>query len=135
MVKNNINFVKTMLYYWPKKSIRCPFFPIFNDKITTLMPIFCQKNIKSLKNMLFSCPCFINQTSILSKRRCFLVIFFKFFIKNPFLSGPYLVKKNVNSVKTTLYYRPKRSIEHLIWSEFSRKITLIHIFYQKTSIL
>ena len=44
--------VKTTLYYGPKRSIGCPFFPIFHENINTFMPIFCQK------------------TSILSKTHC-----------------------------------------------------------------
>ena len=41
--KKNVNSVKTTLYYGPKKSIGCPFFPISHEKITALMSIFCQK--------------------------------------------------------------------------------------------
>ena len=39
----NVNSVRTTLQDGPKKSIGCPFFPIFHEKITTLMPTFCQK--------------------------------------------------------------------------------------------
>ena len=64
--QNNVNSVKTTLYYGPKKSIGCPFFSNFSrknhcshilskkspfsKKHTALMPIFCQKNVHSLKN-------------------------------------------------------------------------------------
>ena len=133
MVKNNVNFIKTTVYYGPKKEIgnRIPFVRIFNDKISALVPIFCQKNIKSLKNTLLSCPCFIKQASILSKTRCSHVIFSNFSLKS-LPVRPIFGKKNVNSVKTKLYYRPNRSLGHLIWSEFTGKITaLMHIFYQK----
>ena len=54
--QKNVNFVKTTLYYGPKKSKGCPFFPIFHDKISTLMPIFSQKNVRSKKNTLLLCP-------------------------------------------------------------------------------
>ena len=43
--QKNVNFVKTTVYYEPKKSIGCHFFPIFHEKITTLMLIFCNKNV------------------------------------------------------------------------------------------
>ena len=46
--QQHVNSVKTTLYYGPKNSIECPFFPISHEKITTLMPIFC-KNVHSLK--------------------------------------------------------------------------------------
>ena len=36
-------------YYGPKKSIGCPFFPISHEKISAVMPIFCQQNVHSLK--------------------------------------------------------------------------------------
>ena len=41
--QKNVNFVKIKLYYGPEKSIRYPFFPIFHDKISAVMPIFFQK--------------------------------------------------------------------------------------------
>ena len=56
------------------------FFPIFHEKITTLMPTFCQKNVHSLKKTLISCPYFVRKTSILSKTQCSYVIFFQFFL-------------------------------------------------------
>ena len=41
--QKNVNSVKTTLSYWPKKSIGSSFFPIFHQKTTLLMPIFCLK--------------------------------------------------------------------------------------------
>ena len=64
------------------------------------MPIFCQKNAKCLKNTLFSCPCFVKKTSILSKTRCSHVIFFKFFMEKSLPVMPIFSQKNVNFVKT-----------------------------------
>ena len=79
----NVNFVQTILYYGPKKSIGCLLFQflrininphahifskttsIIKKKKATLMPIFCQKNVHSLKNSMFSCH------------------LFNFFMKNP----------------------------------------------------
>ena len=34
---------------WAKKVKSMPFFPIFHEKIYSLMPIFCQQNVHSLK--------------------------------------------------------------------------------------
>ena len=46
----NVNSVLTTLYgLWAKKVNRIPFFPIFHENITALMPIFCQQNVHSLK--------------------------------------------------------------------------------------
>ena len=83
--QQNVNSVKTTLYFGPKKSIDCPFFPISHEKITALMPIFC-KNVNSLKQTALI-------TSILLKTLCSHDIFFKNFHKNPILSCPCLVKK------------------------------------------
>ena len=43
--QKNVNSVKTILSYGPKKSKWCPFFPILNEKATLFMPIFCWKNV------------------------------------------------------------------------------------------
>ena len=70
------------------------FFPIFHEKITTLMSIFCQKNVPSLKNTVLSYPYIIRKMSILSKTQCSHVIFFYFsknFEKNHHTSGIELV--------------------------------------------
>ena len=45
----NVNSVKTILYYGPKKSVEYHYFPIFHEKITALMSILCQKNINFVK--------------------------------------------------------------------------------------
>ena len=53
-------------------------------------------------------------------------------MKNPMLSRPFW-SRNVNSVKTTVYYRPKKSGCLVFSSIFHEKITaLMHIFCQKT---
>ena len=70
--QKHVNSVKTKLYYGSKKSIGCPLFTIFHEKITTLMPflskkrtfskehtlltrIFGQKNVNFFKNTVLSC--------------------------------------------------------------------------------
>ena len=66
----NVNFDKTTRYNGLKKLIGCPFFQFFTNKYQpacphfvqndaysqkarSLMPIFCQKNVHSLKNTVF----------------------------------------------------------------------------------
>ena len=75
--QKHVNSVKTKLYYGSKKSIGCPLFTIFHEKITTLMPflskkrtfskehtlltrIFGQKNVNFFKNTVLSCQFFQN---------------------------------------------------------------------------
>ena len=73
--QQNVNSIKTTLYYGRKKLIGFPYFPSFHEKITALahiwskkrpfsknqtalMSIFSQKNVHSLKNMVLSCHFF-----------------------------------------------------------------------------
>ena len=86
---------------------------------------FCQKNVHSLKNTLFSRAYLVRKTSIFSKTLCFHVNFFKIFIKNPLLPCLYLVKKNINSVKALLYFWPK-SQQDALFSDFSSKNNCFH---------
>ena len=134
----NINSVKTTVYYRPKKS-RCHVFSsIFHEKITALMPIFCQKNFLSPKKLTTVLPYFVKKPSIPSKTQCSNVIFFQIFMKNPLLSCPYLVKKKVTSVKTTLQYKPKKvKMMPISPPDFPRKKSLLSCpyFVKKTSTL
>ena len=93
--------------FWVKKVAGMPFFSIFVWKITALMPIFCRKNVHSLKNTLFS-----------------------------FHEKPPAVKpngqKSHKSVKTTLYYGPKKSKGYPFFPIFHEKMTArMTIFCQK----
>ena len=126
-----VNSVKTTLFYGHKSQQDALFVPLFHEKITPLMPIFYQKYVYSLKNTLLPCPYQSKKTSILSKTRCFHVLFFlKFFMKNSCCHA-HDWSKNVNFVKTTHYLGPKRSLDAL-FSYLSRKSTaLMSIFCQK----
>ena len=63
LVKKKHQFSQQYTILWAKKSIGCPlFFPIFDEKITALMPILCQKNVHSLNNTLLSCSVFFPVT-------------------------------------------------------------------------
>ena len=90
------------------------------------MPTFCQKNVHSLKNTLFSCPYFVKKTSILSKTPSSQVFFFIFHVK-PNAVMPIFGENNVNSVTTTLYYGPKKSIgcPFSLSRFFTKKITAV----------
>ena len=123
--RKNSNSVKTELYYGSKKSIECPFFPIFLGKIASLMSIFYQEN-----TILEKTHC--SQVHILSKNvqslkntvvRCY---FFKIFRKKFLLSSSYLVKKT--SILSKLNYIMGLRSQY-------EPPTLIPIFGQKASIL
>ena len=128
--QKNTNSVKTILYYGPKESIRCPFIPFFHEKIhaviswlffvknrpfcekhITLMPTICQKNVHSRQNTMLSCHFFI--------------------LKTPCFHAQDQSKK-VNSVKPTLYYCQKKWIGFPYFPNFHEKITALKpIFGQK----
>ena len=122
-----LQFWQNYIIGWAKKvnSNDALFFPIFHEKITTLMPTFCQKNVHSLKNTLFSCPYFVKKTSILSKTPSSQVFFFIFHVK-PNAVMPIFGENNVNSVTTTLDYGPKKSIGCPFFLHFSRKNHYCH---------
>ena len=151
--QKNVNSVKTTVYYGPKMSIACPFFPIFHEKNTrshshifvekrlfsenhtALMPIFCRKSVHLLKNTVL--PCHLLQI----------------FHEKTHASTPIFDQTSLNSVKTTLYYGLKKSIgypffwfftknnwfhDHILWKNVhSLKNTLYSFskFVKKPSIL
>ena len=134
--QKNVNSVKTTLYYGPKKSTGCPFFPILHEKINALMPIFCQKNVHSLKNHAALIPIFCQKNFNPLKNTVLSCIFFQIFHEKPPAVMPIFGQKNVNSVKTKLYYGPKKSIGCPFSPIFHQKITApVPIFCQKKSIL
>ena len=115
--QKNVISVKTTLYYGKKKSVGCSFFQKrpFPKKQTALMPIFCPKNVYSLKNTVLTCN-----------------FFFKFVMKNPLLSCPYLVKKT--SILTKLYYiMGQKSQQDALFSDFSRKNYCSHAHIMSTN--
>ena len=106
LVKKNVNSVKTKLYYAPKKSIRCPFFQCLTKKSL----LSCPYLVKKTKNF-WKTRC--SHAHVLSKIRPFSqkysapMSFFSNFHGKSLPVMPIFGQKNVNSVKTTLYYRPK----------------------------
>ena len=114
LIKKNLNYVKTKVYYGPKNSIGSLFFKFltkksllsclyfvkkrqFSRKLTALMPIFCQK--KRPFSQKHSAP----------------MSFFSNFHEKSLPVMPIFGQKNVNSVKTTLYFGPKKSIGYLFF--------------------
>ena len=88
------------------------FFQYFHEKLNVLMPLHC----KNFKN-----------TSTTSKTLCSQIIFSILSWKSPCCHA-HICSKNVNSVKTILYYELKTSIGYSLF-RFSRKN---HCFYAHT---
>ena len=106
----NVNSVKTTLFYGHKSHyVGCPFCSAFSRKnhcshenILSKIRIFSKKHTALM-------PILVKKTSILSKTQCSHVLFFFiFFMKNSCCRANDW-SKNVNFVKTTLYFGPKKS--------------------------
>ena len=123
--QKNVNSVKTTLYYGPKKSIGCPFFPISHEKNTAFMSIFCQKRSFSKIKQL-SCLYFVKKTSTLLKTKCSHVIFFIFLHKNPILLCLYLVKKRIFCQNYTIFWAIKVNTQ-VFFNRFC--IQILYVFY------
>ena len=61
----------------------------------------------------------------ISNAQCSPVIFFKLFMTGMSISG----QLNVNSVKITLYYGPKKSIRCLLFRFFTKKSMLSCLYF------
>ena len=94
-------FCENYTIFGPKKSIGCHFFPIFLVKITSLMPIFCKKNVHSLKTYHSHAP-ILSKKCPFSQNTVLHVICINFFMRKPLLSCPYLVKNA--SILPKLHY-------------------------------
>ena len=70
--------VMTELTFFGPKKIRMPLFSYLSRNNKCSHPIFCQKNIHSLKNTMLLFPHFVKETSILSKTRCSHILFFQY---------------------------------------------------------
>ena len=129
LVKKRVTSVKTTLQHGSKKSKGCPFFSDFLLK--NLCPTHILSHyVHSLKN------------SVLSRH------FFQFFHEKPCILMPIFGQKNVNPVKTTLYYGLEKSLSrkksmlschaHILSKNLnSLKNTMLPFpyFVKKTSIL
>jgi len=130
--EKSVNFVKITLDYMPKKSMDA-LFSNFSQKITVVTPIFWQKTYILGKQTALM-PIFSKKTLNFQKQGA-LITFFKIFHEKPLLSCPYLVK-NVNFVKTTQYYGPKKLLGCPFFPIFTKKSMLsCPYFVKKPSIL
>ena len=92
-----------------------PFFLIFHGKMAAFMPI---KNFTSLKHTLFPCPLFVKKRQFSQKHGSLMSFFSNISWKTPAVM-PMLGQQNVNSVNTTKYYGPKKSIGRPFFSKTS----------------
>ena len=111
-------FCQNNTILWAKEVSMTPF---FSDLSRKNHRSYVWKNVQSLKNTLLSSLYFVKKTSILSKALGSQVIFFNCFVKNPLVPCPYLVKKNVNSVKPTLYGLWAKKVNRSPFFRFSWK--------------
>ena len=83
------------------------FFPIFHVQMTALIPIFCQKKVRSLKTHFFSYLVFSRKNVHFLNNTVLSIHFYQNFHEKPTAVMPILDQKSVHSIKTTLYYRQK----------------------------
>ena len=118
-----------------QKVYRMPFFLVFHEKMTFLMPIFCQKNFNSLKKHIALMPIFCQKNVSSLKNKVLPCYFFQIFYEKPYAIMPKSAQKKVNSVKTTPSYGLKKSIGSSFFPIFHQKTTLLMpIFCKKMSI-
>ena len=107
------SILSKLAYYISQKVNGMPLFlSTYHEKMTSLMPLFCQKNVNSLKKTLLSCPYFIKKHSL--KNTTIPCLFFS--NKRDLLSCPYFVKK-------TLFSKTRRY--HVFSLEFSYKTVIL----------
>ena len=105
----NVNFVKITLHFGSIKSTKYHYSQMFFKKIKGLMPIFCQKIFYSLKTH-FSYVHILSKKRPFSQKNIVLTLFFQIFAWKTSCFHTHIKSKNFNSVKTKLYYGPKKSI-------------------------
>ena len=100
----------------------------FHKKNTALIPMLFQKDVHSLKNTLLSSHAHI----LFAQKHCNLMSrFFNFYMKNPMLSCPYLIKNRSILSKLNCIMDQKSQQDALFFRIFHGKITsLIPIFFQ-----
>ena len=104
----NRQFYLNYTILWAKKVNMMPFFfPISQGKIIAFMPIFCKKRPFSKKHAALKSR-FCQKKGHSVKNTVLLCHFFEFFITNPLLSRPYLVKKTLKLSKWHYNIGPKR---------------------------
>ena len=108
-----------------KSQYNALFFPTFHNKACSHAHILL-KNIYTLKNTLSIYIYIMSKMPLVSNAQCSLVIFvFKLFMTAMSISG----QSNVNSVKITLYYGPKKSVRCLFFRFFTKKLMLSCLYF------
>ena len=87
------------------------------------MPMFCQKNVYSIKNTMLSCRHISSKKRSFSKSTALMYFLLFFYEKTPALMSIFS-HRNVISVKSTLYYGAKKSIGYPFFRFFTKKILL-----------
>ena len=98
------------LFGWAKKVNMIPFFADLSRKNHFSHAHILSKKVHSLKNTLLSWSYFVKKNDYALKNTVLLCHFFQIFHEKPPAVMPIFGQKNVNSVKTTLYYGPKKSM-------------------------
>ena len=88
------------------------------------MPIFCHKDVNSLKNFALM-PIFCQKNISSPKNTALPCLFFQIFHKKPYAVMPKSDQKNVNSVITILSYWPKKSIGCPFFQILNEKTSLL----------
>ena len=118
-------FCQNYTILWDKNVNKMHFFPIYHEKISAPMPIFCQKKTSILYKHNAFMPIFCQQNVHSFKNTLLSCHIFQIFHLTP----PHVIlifgQKNVNSVKTTLYYGPKKSIRCPFFPIFHEQITAL----------
>ena len=102
-------FCENYTLFWGKRINRIPIFSLCQEKFNALIPIFsknspfCEKHVNLM-------PLFCRKNVHSLKTRYSRFIQFKFFMRKPPFFMHKIGQKNVNSVKITLYYGPKKLI-------------------------
>ena len=86
---------------------------------SALIPKFCEKNVNSLKITMLSCPYFLKKTSILSKKLCFTVTFFRFFLKFPLCHAHIWSESILSKLQYSMGQKVKK--KSIFFFDFSRK--------------
>ena len=102
-------FCQNYSTFWVHKVNKIPLFSDVFQKNQRSHAHILSKNYLFSKNTLFLCPYFVKKTSILTKN-IVLTLFFQIFAWKTSCFHTHIKSKNFNSVKTKLYYGPKKSI-------------------------
>ena len=105
-----------------QQSQQYAFFSDFSGKITAPMPIFCQKNVNSLKNTLLSCPYYVKKYLFFRKHDT--LMFFLIKLKSPCWHANIWLRKRIFSQNQTI-----------LWAKKVDMMSFFPIFHEKNTAL